>query len=202
MRDPSPASKIRELRKKLKISAQQLADKIGTTQATISRIETGKQVPTTDWLSKIAHALNVTVIDLLDVADTGERVPVIGAIRMGKWVEEPIFNSNDIYTITIPKQTRLPLYERKAFELDETSTKIIAKDETKLSAANHIGRPFVVMRENDMKRFELSFRKLEHWPEGLFLTDEKSEPSQRSVRLDDDRVVKVWRAVAEYREYE
>ncbi|MDP2683729.1 MAG: helix-turn-helix transcriptional regulator [bacterium] len=48
------AYKILELRKKRKMSQKELAEKIGTTQSNIARMESGQQNFTTNTLSKIA----------------------------------------------------------------------------------------------------------------------------------------------------
>jgi len=51
------AYKISVLRKKEGISQSELADKIGTTQSNVARMEAGQQNFTTDTLQKIASAL-------------------------------------------------------------------------------------------------------------------------------------------------
>lgn len=57
--------KMKALRKDMNITAAELGDMIGLTQATISRYENGyvKKIPD-DVLSKIAEALNTSVNDL------------------------------------------------------------------------------------------------------------------------------------------
>jgi len=52
------AQKIEELRREELVTQQELAKKIGTTQSAISRIESGKQNITIDYLQRIASALN------------------------------------------------------------------------------------------------------------------------------------------------
>ena len=52
------AYQIIQLRKKQKITQLELAEKIGTTQSNIARMESGKQNFTVDILSKVAQALN------------------------------------------------------------------------------------------------------------------------------------------------
>lgn len=51
------AYQILELRKKEHLSQKDLAEKIGTTQSNIARMEAGQQNFTTDTLQKIASAL-------------------------------------------------------------------------------------------------------------------------------------------------
>ena len=52
------AYRILELRKKQGISQAKLAEKIGTTQGNVARMEAGRQNFTTDTLQKIASALH------------------------------------------------------------------------------------------------------------------------------------------------
>lgn len=53
------AYQILQLRKKKKMSQKELAEKIGTTQSNIARIEAGQQNFTTNTLNKIAFAFNL-----------------------------------------------------------------------------------------------------------------------------------------------
>lgn len=52
------AYKINRLRKKQKVSQQELAKRIGTTQSAVARIENGDQNFTADMLDKIASAFS------------------------------------------------------------------------------------------------------------------------------------------------
>ena len=53
------ANEIIKLRKKKKISQKELAKKIKTTQAVISRIENGQVFPSTNIIQRICNKLNV-----------------------------------------------------------------------------------------------------------------------------------------------
>ncbi len=55
------AYQILQLRKKRKMSQKKLAEKIGTTQSNVARMEAGQQNFTTSTLSKIASAFNCEV---------------------------------------------------------------------------------------------------------------------------------------------
>lgn len=58
-------SNIKQYRKKRKMTQAQLGEKLGLSQAEISRIENGKVAVTTDQLDDIATALKVIVNKLL-----------------------------------------------------------------------------------------------------------------------------------------
>lgn len=56
--------KIKECRKKAYLTQQQLAEMTGMNDGYISRLETGKVMPTADTLWKIAKAIGCKVDDL------------------------------------------------------------------------------------------------------------------------------------------
>lgn len=58
-------NRIRELREARGLTGKQLAEMVGTTQETISRLETGRRKLTHDWMRLIAKALGVTPADLI-----------------------------------------------------------------------------------------------------------------------------------------
>lgn len=49
------------LRNKFGMTQQELAEKLGTSQAAIARVESGRQNITIDYLARIAHALHLSV---------------------------------------------------------------------------------------------------------------------------------------------
>lgn len=59
-------SKIRELRKDMGLTMQQLADLVGVNYTTIYRVETGKVSPSVVLLSDIAHHLGHSITSLLN----------------------------------------------------------------------------------------------------------------------------------------
>jgi transcriptional regulator with XRE-family HTH domain len=60
------AQNIKKLRKKLKLSQEELARKAGITYSTLIKIESGaNDNPTVKTLAKISHALEVKIDDLV-----------------------------------------------------------------------------------------------------------------------------------------
>ena len=57
--------RIRELRKDIGLTMQQLAEKVGVNYTTIYRVETGKVSPSVVLLSEIAHQLGHSIVTLL-----------------------------------------------------------------------------------------------------------------------------------------
>ena len=57
--------KVRELRKARRWSQQRLGDEAGVTAQTVWNLETGRHVPETETLLKIAGALGISLGELL-----------------------------------------------------------------------------------------------------------------------------------------
>jgi transcriptional regulator with XRE-family HTH domain len=82
--------RIASYRNRVGLSTAELGDRVGRSQATISRIENGKQTPHIDLITRIAEALTVHPFCLL--ADTPPPLPgVVGQTgRGGKEAEAPV----------------------------------------------------------------------------------------------------------------
>lgn len=65
MKSKDIAIKIRELRKALKLTQSQFAERVNLSEDSIGKIERGIGVPTLDTLNKIASGLKMPVEDLL-----------------------------------------------------------------------------------------------------------------------------------------
>lgn len=81
--------RIKELRKKEKITAKQLGETIGVAESTMSLYENGKREPDHDTLIKLADFFDVSVDYLLGRSDhtekktPGVRIPVYGDVAAG-----------------------------------------------------------------------------------------------------------------------
>lgn len=62
-------NRIKEIRKKKKLTLQQVADAIGVGNNTISRYETGKREPKLKTWEKLANFFNVSVTYLMGISD-------------------------------------------------------------------------------------------------------------------------------------
>ena len=59
----------RELRKRNKLSQEELADVVGTTRQTITSIEVGKYTASLPLAYKIAHYFGLTIEEVFDFSD-------------------------------------------------------------------------------------------------------------------------------------
>jgi transcriptional regulator with XRE-family HTH domain len=82
-----PSNRIWELRRSMRITAQQLADAIGTTPQHIGRLEKGTRPLTVEWMRKIADVLGVRPVALIaseqDVARGEEQL--YEALLLDSW---------------------------------------------------------------------------------------------------------------------
>lgn len=74
-------NRIRELRNLRAWTTEELALRAGTTNATISRLEQGKQSLNVDWLMRLAAALQVRTVDLLEQDDDSVHVVVYAELN-------------------------------------------------------------------------------------------------------------------------
>lgn len=85
--------RIRALRVDAGLTQDALAEQIGTTKATISKMERSTSPPKVEWIEKLSRALNVNEAELLfgtSFAKPSRQptfIPVIGMIAAGNWRE-------------------------------------------------------------------------------------------------------------------
>jgi transcriptional regulator with XRE-family HTH domain len=193
-----PTNRIRALRKKMGLTSKHIAERLNTTQATVTRIETGKQTLSPVWIGRFAEALGVDESEILRSVSTTERIPVIGGIRLKKSKESPLHGADDIYNIPVPSRAT---EGRVAFEYENSDKSYyITIERTPLAAANHIGQEFITLHCDDEKGVDLAPRVLTSSSDGLYLVCDTSEPPLRNVRLDDPRVTRLWLVTADYTE--
>lgn len=82
-------NRIWELRRQKNMTALVLAEKVGTTAQQIGRLEKSKRRLTTDWMVRIAAALDVPPEALITAEDTKEFniIHFVGYVQAGKWQE-------------------------------------------------------------------------------------------------------------------
>jgi len=82
-------NRIRHFRSLRHLRLRELAERVGTTPQTISRLETGNMTLSVDWMQKLADALEIHPADLLEQPDRQE-IPLIGLVEAsGSILEGP-----------------------------------------------------------------------------------------------------------------
>lgn len=96
-------NRIKELRIERNLTQAQLAEMVGTTDATIQRLETGRRQLTERWAEQISTVLGVDVSEVFGriLPATTAGLPVIGEVQAGVWRE--------IDFVDEPKHPQLPL---------------------------------------------------------------------------------------------
>ena len=64
-------NRIAKLRKKQKMSQQELADAVGVTRQTITSIEVGRYTASLELAYKIAHYFGLAIEEVFDFSDIG-----------------------------------------------------------------------------------------------------------------------------------
>jgi len=78
---PDLRTRLRELRKANGWTLAEVAERLGTTPQTVSRLETNVMTVSTDWLQKFAAVFDVSAADLIAERATGT-ISVIGTVCM------------------------------------------------------------------------------------------------------------------------
>jgi transcriptional regulator with XRE-family HTH domain len=120
--------KIREIRKRLGLTQAEFANLIETTQGTVSRWESGDQVPETHFLVKIEQ-LGGPVLKTRLAEDSGpfgninwgKPVPVVGEIHWGYWSDKIGWDQQDQIFIHMPTVPDWPAIEFAGFVVKDDS---------------------------------------------------------------------------------
>lgn len=113
-------SRIRQIRKAEKLSQERLAEKVGMTRESISRMESGVLQPSLNTLSALSAALNVNAKDLFDF-----KGPVV--FRGGKLEAKQRKECLDSITATIKEMDLRELIIAKEMIQFLAGTKIAGK---------------------------------------------------------------------------
>lgn len=78
-------TRIRHFRRERGLTQTELAAQLGTTAATVSRLETADMTVSTDWLERIATVLGVDAMALIDTpqAEGAPGIACLGEVRRG-----------------------------------------------------------------------------------------------------------------------
>jgi len=80
---------LRRIREDRGLSQQELADKVGTSQAQIDRLEKSQRKMTTKWAKRLAPALECAWFDLVNEADLGFAKDEIALLETYQGMSEP-----------------------------------------------------------------------------------------------------------------
>lgn len=139
-------TRIRDLRRRRGLTLKELASRIGTTPQTVQRLETANMTVSTDWLDRIAAALGVRPVDLLE--DPDEQVmPMLGNVaRHGRIV--PDHGGQQTFELDLPATSAVAATMSVAIGPYPAGTVLIGDRQYGSNMSNAIGRDCLVGLED------------------------------------------------------
>lgn len=187
-------NRIKDLRTERGLTQTQLADQIGTTSATIQRLETGKRQLTQRWAEKISSVLGVEVSSLFGniLPTTNAGLSVIGEVQAGVWKEVDVVDEPKHPALPIGPDPRYPNISQFALLVQGTSmNKIFAPGTFIVCAAwAEIGRDpregdIVVVERRRDGMVETTVKKISFQNNKLVLMPESTDPRfQAPIELE------------------
>ena len=126
--------KIRKLREALGLSQAALAERAGTSQPQIRRLESGERKLTKEWAERLAPHLQSSAIDLMFSDSPDEEREVIGltvegTVKAGDWLDISIMDDNrEPEVIHVAKDPRFPRAHQYALRVEGDSMNEIFRD--------------------------------------------------------------------------
>jgi transcriptional regulator with XRE-family HTH domain len=105
-------TRIRHYRKLRRLTQADLAELIGTTAATVSRLETADMTVSMDWLQKFADVFNIQIADLIDEPKSNH-APCVGQIGRDGALEMLGFQEAEAVTFEPPARNPIALRIRE-----------------------------------------------------------------------------------------
>lgn len=135
---------LRELRTRAGLSQAALADRAGTSQPQIRRLEAGQRALTKQWAERLAPHLHVSPQDLLfapepEGTQTREVVglPVAGRSRAGDWLDISIVDEwEEPEIIHVARDPRYPHAKQYALKIEGDSMSEIFSDGSFVTVVN------------------------------------------------------------------
>lgn len=178
-------NRLKELRNRRGWTLQEVADKLGTTHTTVSRLESGKRGLDSEWIEKFAALYEVTQGEILEAVRT---VPIVGYVGAGSEVhlfegdasteriddvEAPPGADQFTVAVIVEGDSMFPRYNEREV--------IYYRRANSSDPVNLIGRD-VVVRLADGRTFVKVLRRGS--TPGLFTLDSYNAPPMEDVVID------------------
>ena len=133
----APTSKLRELRVEKGLSQQALADRVGTSQPQIKRLEDGARKLTKEWAERLAPALHTTAEDIMFGTGGPKGMPVLGIIEAGQFRDISLIDQDEQRPIiAVARDERFPHAEQYALQVSGDSMDELFADGCYVTCAN------------------------------------------------------------------
>lgn len=196
--------KIRELREGLGLSQAALAERAGTSQPQIRRLESGERKLTKEWAVRLAPHLQTSPQDLMfSDSDDDERevvgLAVIGTVKAGDWLDISIMDDNrEPEVIHVAKDPRFPRAQQYALRVVGDSMNELFRDGSYVTVVDFSDtglafRPGMIVHvERHMGAMNLVETTLkEIGPDLKTLVPRSTNPVHKPIHLDGNDATEV-----------
>lgn len=133
----APMSRLRELRTELGLSQQALADRVGTSQPQIKRLEDGARKLTKEWAERLAPALQTSAETLMFGIGGPKGMPVLGIIEAGQFRDISLIDQTEERpVIAVARDERFPHADQYALQVSGNSMDELFPDGSYVTCAN------------------------------------------------------------------
>lgn len=201
-------SLIRDLRKKIGMTQQQLAELAGTSQPQIKRLEKGQRTLSKDWAERLAPHLRVTAEHLMFEKPLHKRLEVtglrvMGIIKAGDWKDISILGDDDTEpeVFQVARDPRFPRADQYLLKVEGDSMNEMFPDGSYVICVNfadsglalktgqivHVERTLAETHlvETTLKQVNIQA------PDRISLRPRSTNPVHKEVILDGDESIEV-----------
>jgi transcriptional regulator with XRE-family HTH domain len=194
-------NRIKKLRKARGLTQEELGDLMGTTGATVQRLENSKRGLSEKWMRKLGDALEVSTVDLLEEPEGEVPTGLIdrGEIRAGAWLELDDQQDESATTTDIMPDSRYPGVKQFMLRVVGTSMnkyiepggRVIVADWADLGLSEPRENDVLVIRRQRAMTYETTLKRAKRGQSGWELWPESTDPRYQEpvVLSDEDRDV-------------
>ena len=142
-------TRLRHFRTHRGLTQGELARRLGTTAATVSRLETADMTVSTDWLEKFASVLDVSVSDLIPRPEHGE-AELAGSLAPDGNVVPPRPGESAM-ALEVAVSRPVVLRVAAAFSLYQTGDLLVGSRQGPNEARRAVGRECIVSSDGNVR---------------------------------------------------
>lgn len=184
---------LQALRKKRKLSQQQLADLVGVEQPTIQRWEHGKRLPDLDALHRLAGVLGVSPGALLEggsIVAAGPTLWIKGEVAAGVWRAAAEWPESDWQTFTGRPDVTAKVEHRFGLLIHGDSMDLLYPHGTIVECVSAFGQAeaapgkrVVILRKNERQEYEATVKELVEQDGQLWAVPRSTNPAHLPINL-------------------
>ena len=172
-------TRLRHFRTRRGLTQGDLARRLGTTAATVSRLETADMTVSTDWLEKFARALDVAVGDLIAAPEEGAAMLAGSLAPDGRVAPPPPGETSVALDVALPRPVALRI--AAAFGAYRSGDLLIGSKHEEADARRFAGRECILSAGGTVRFGKLVSLADE---DALFLVPLAGAEAERLAQLD------------------